>query len=314
MNLFFKILSSERGSVGIGTIIAAGTTAAVGAAAAAGVNELLSSDPEQAQLLDSTNQNQLGTSYQNNLDAIQKQQNFTTGLTAAGNQGVAAQQQLLSQLQDQAEGKGPNPAQAALANATGANVANTAANIAGARGAGTNAGLAARNAANAGAQIQQDAAGQAAALQAQQQLAAQQQVGALATQQVNQQGQAIGNLNTATANARNAELSGAAAVNNARLGNATAVNNANSPMQNAVAGAAGDLIKSTTKGVGSLFLSEGGAVPGKSLVPGDSEENDVVPTLLSPGEIVIPRSFASDPKSAAAFAHACALFSGKEGK
>jgi hypothetical protein len=39
----------------------------------------------------------------------------------------------------------------------------------------------------------------------------------------------------------------------------------------------------------------GGNVPGEAQVKGDSEENDTVPTLLSPGEVVIPRSIAQHP-------------------
>lgn len=39
----------------------------------------------------------------------------------------------------------------------------------------------------------------------------------------------------------------------------------------------------------------GGSVPGKAEVEGDSEKNDTEPTLLSPGEIVLPRSIAQHP-------------------
>lgn len=48
----------------------------------------------------------------------------------------------------------------------------------------------------------------------------------------------------------------------------------------------------------------GGKVPGQAKVSGDSAKNDTVPAMVSPGEIVIPRSVAmsSDaPKKAAAF-------------
>jgi hypothetical protein len=53
-------------------------------------------------------------------------------------------------------------------------------------------------------------------------------------------------------------------------------------------------------------LAYGRKVPGKARVRGDSPKNDVVPALLSPGEIVVPRSKAKDPKKAAAFAEAVA--------
>lgn len=94
---------------------------------------------------------------------------------------IADQQQALSnQLQQNALGNGPNPAQAALAQQTGQNVANQGALMAGQRGAGANIGLLARQAAQQGAATQQQAVGQGATLQAQQQLAAQ---SALAQQQ-----------------------------------------------------------------------------------------------------------------------------------
>lgn len=38
------------------------------------------------------------------------------------------------------------------------------------------------------------------------------------------------------------------------------------------------------------LFNEGGVIPGKAKVKGDSEKNDTVPALLSPGEIVIPRT------------------------
>lgn len=48
------------------------------------------------------------------------------------------------------------------------------------------------------------------------------------------------------------------------------------------------------------------------LKEGDHPENDIVPAMLSPGEIVIPRSKAKDPKKAAAFAAAIAKRAKKE--
>ena len=39
---------------------------------------------------------------------------------------------------------------------------------------------------------------------------------------------------------------------------------------------------------------EGGVVPGQAKHPGDHPENDTVPTMLSPGEVVIPRSMTQD--------------------
>ena len=45
-------------------------------------------------------------------------------------------------------------------------------------------------------------------------------------------------------------------------------------------------------------FAEGGVVPGKATVFGDSYKNDTVPALLSPGEVVIPRSKMQDPANA----------------
>lgn len=132
------------------------------------------------------------------------------------------QQQLANQLQGQANGTGPNPAQAQLAQNTSNNTANQAALMAGQRGAGQNAGMIARQAANTGAQNQQNAVGQAATLQAQQQLAAQQQ---LMGQQQNMQGVA-GNQVGTQANATNAYSGAAQNALNSVYGQINAQNNA----------------------------------------------------------------------------------------
>ncbi len=54
----------------------------------------------------------------------------------------------------------------------------------------------------------------------------------------------------------------------------------------------------------AMAASQGAVVPGKAKVKGDSLKNDTVPAVLSPGEIVIPRSIAQGkdaPKRAAEF-------------
>lgn len=223
--------------------------------------------------------------------------------TAGGvGQGINAQQGLLEQLIMQSQGGGPNPAQAALNNATGANVAQTAALMAGGRGTSANAGSTARQIGMAGAGIQQDAAGQAALMQAQQQLAAQQQAGQMAGQMVGQGLQGTQNL---------------AAITGQGMGLVQGQNQ--NQIQNAaqMSGAQQQGYGNSIQGFGQMvpdqvsMMSHGGEVKGDAEVPGDSEANDTVPTLLSPGEIVIPRSYASDPKAAAAFAHAVALMSGR---
>jgi hypothetical protein len=54
----------------------------------------------------------------------------------------------------------------------------------------------------------------------------------------------------------------------------------------------------------ALLAAHGGGVPGKAAVRGDSPRNDTVPAVLSPGEVVLPRSVTQSPdadKKAAAF-------------
>lgn len=51
-----------------------------------------------------------------------------------------------------------------------------------------------------------------------------------------------------------------------------------------------------------MMASKGVIVPGKSKVQGNSPKNDIVPALLSPGEMVIPRTAMGSPDSVKAFA------------
>jgi hypothetical protein len=96
------------------------------------------------------------------------------------------QTNIYNQLQGVVAGTGPNPAQAMLANQTGANIAAQNALMASQRGAGANPALIARQAAMQGANLQQQATGQAAALQAQQSLGALGTAGQLANTQASQ--------------------------------------------------------------------------------------------------------------------------------
>lgn len=108
-------------------------------------------------------------------------------------QALAGQQQgVANQYQGVVNGTGPNPAMAALNQATGQNVANQSALMAGQRGASSNVGLLARQAAQQGASTQQQAVGQVATMQANQSLNA---LSGLSGQQ-----QAIGNTEQNVAN------------------------------------------------------------------------------------------------------------------
>jgi len=50
-----------------------------------------------------------------------------------------------------------------------------------------------------------------------------------------------------------------------------------------------------------MYADDGGIVPGVASVEGDHPANDKVPAMLSPGEVVVPRSKAQDPEKAKEF-------------
>ena len=279
--------------------------------------------------------------------------NYANQLRAAGAQGFGTQANVLGQQQvlanqyaDIVAGRGPNPAQAMLNNATGQNIAQQGALMAGQRGANANVGLMARQAAQQGAGIQQNAVGQAAQLQAQQQLGAMQaqaaQQQAMQAVAANQTSMGLQGAGAAATNVNNIMgqvgnmLSGQ---NQANVGMQSNINATNAGIQGKVAGAQQGLLGGLLGGAGiassgggqgaaaSSFAhggavpngprsavgkhfsnyKMGGRIPGKAQVSGDSLKNDTVPAMLSPGEIVVPRSAAKDPKKAAAFAHAVSM-------
>jgi hypothetical protein len=169
-------------------------------------------------------------------------------------------QQLAQQLGQQAQGAGPNPALAQLAQTTGQNVAQQGALMAGQRGASANPALIARQASQQGAAVQQQAAGQAATLSAQQQLAAeqalQQQQGALSNLATTQVGQGLNAASSAEqgqlANAQN--IAGqTASLNQSNVQNVQQANSANAGIQGQSAAAGG-------KSIGSLLFAGGGDV------------------------------------------------------
>lgn len=295
------------------------------------------------------------------LAAQGQQQGFVNQLQAQNgvqnqSQVFGQQQDLANQLQQSANGQGPNPAQAMLAQQTAANTANQASLMAGQRGASQNVGLMGRQIAQQGAANQQNAVGQAATMGAQQQIAARQQLqqqqammGNLSGQQVgqlqtgvqnqtaasqNQQGMQLQNLqnwNTLQANAaqgastNSVEYAKQNMQQNAAMGSgigaglsATAGMLQNSPQSPSILGAPssngtmvaynggisgyahGGMPESKyAQHVHGMNMKSGGHVPGKAQVSGDSPRNDTVPAVLSPGEIVIPRSVLSGPNAGA---------------
>lgn len=193
------------------------------------------------------NQNDINNAQQQAQSGIAQQQNFLNQLNAQN--GLQNQSNVYSQLQGVANGTGPNPAQAMLNQSTGQNVSNQAALAASQRGASSNVGLIGRQAADQGANLQQQAVGQAATMQANQSLAALGQMQNLATQQVGQQAGGISNYNQFVQGNQGQLLGG--------QGNQNTVNSAIA-QSNQKAGAG--LIGGILGGVGAAQVASGGKV------------------------------------------------------
>lgn len=269
------------------------------------------SGPQSAPVVSPVTKKQAQAAYDANQQALQQQQQFLAAVQAQN--GLQNQTNVYNQLQNVANGTGPNPAQAMLANATGQNVANQAALMAGQRGANANVGLIARQAAMQGANTQQQAAGQAANMQAQQSLNALNSLGNLATQQVGQQAGATQAVTNAQLSEQQALLNSIAGQNQANVGMQSNINNANASMAGIRMGQQGNLIGNIAGGIGSaLSLAEGGKVPqmyaeGDAVQPGgqympvgaDSPFNQqVMPALTT--QIQGPAAQASAPVASAA--------------
>lgn len=248
---------------------------------------------------------QIAGAYKNTQTGLEQQQQLLKALQAQNgiqNQSSVFQQQqdLANQLGVQAQGGGPNPAQQALANQTGANVSQQAALAAGQRGAGANVGLMARQVGQAGANIQQQAVGQGAEMQAQQQIAAQQQLAqqqammaGVAGQQVGQQQGAVNAYQQGALNQYGAATGAMAQQNNAAIQNQGLAN----------------------QGIGAVLSglsAAGGAFAGGKWSGGKIEPHidavariyhphmysgGKVPTMVSPGEVYV------EPKDVKDVAH-----------
>lgn len=194
-----------------------------------------------------TTPEQLQGAYQGSQNSLQSQQALLQALQAQN--GLGNQSQVFNQLQGVANGTGPNPAQAMLNQATGQNVANQAALMAGQRGATGNVGLMARQAAQQGAGIQQNAAGQGATLQANQSLNAINSAGNIAnTQAANQ-------IAGTTANTQ-ATQSEQSLLNNANAG----VNNINGQLANTITTGQQGITGGLLGGIGAAMHAKGGMI------------------------------------------------------
>lgn len=231
--------------------------------------------------------------------AIRHAQSAALAGPVQANRTASQQQQLAAALQAQMRGEGPSLAQQQLQQATDANARMAAGAMASQRG--MNPALAQRLVLNQQAQANQQAAGQSAMIRSAEQMQAQQQLAAalqaqraqdIGQQQANTQLYGVAGglqhgvdaLNQQTA-AQNAQLNLGAQQINAQTHAQNAQNHAQ--LGGALLGAAGSAGAAIATG-----MADGGPVPGRAPVPGDHPANDVVPALLSPGEIVLPRSVA----------------------
>lgn len=240
--------------------------------------------PQGAPIDTPTTVDQANTAYTGSQAALTQQNQFANALL--GQNGIQNQNQVYNQLQGVANGTGPNPAQAMLAQSTGQNTANTAALMAGNRGSNANAGLIARQAAQQGAQNQQAAAGQAATMQANQSLGAIGQMGTMAGQQVANTQNAIGANNQFNQGEQGQILGGIAAQNNARVGMQSNINNANAGLaQTTMTGQQslqGGIMNGAGAVLGNLKFAGGGEIPRKmyanspDLVSADYNNQDPV--------------------------------------
>lgn len=219
-----------------------------------------------ANIQQGTNTAQLNQAYTGAQQGIANQAGLVQAVQPGVTQGVNTQSTLAQQLANEANGVGPNPAQAALNQSTGQNINEAAALAASQRGAGTNAGLIAEGAARQGASTQQQAIGQAATLQAQQQIAAQQQEQQLAAQQVAQGAGAIQGQNQVN-QGEQAILEGAnTSANNAAVSQQGNINDVNARTaagnQNVLGNVIGGVLSGGASAVGAIssLFAEGGEV------------------------------------------------------
>lgn len=288
-----------------------------------GANGTGFSGPQGAPIVNTTNPAQTSAAYTGTQGSLSSQQALLSALQAQN--GLGNQSQVYNQFQGIANGKGPNPAQAMLNQSTGQNVANQGALMAGQRGASSNVGLIAKQAAQQGSAIQQNAAGQAATLQANQSLNALNSAGNMAnTQAANQIGATTTNTQAnlaeqqALMNAQNAYNQNQVSMqNNINSSNAGLAQTNMGGQQsflggvgNAAGGATGlfasggavqgtsgprSMIAKHLSSGGVMDYRQGGDVMAanpaqKATVSGNSYSNDKIPALLSEKEIVIPRS------------------------
>jgi hypothetical protein len=232
----------------------------------------------------------MGNSFQATPAQLEMQKDLAARLQLQqqGMGGIQGNQQALAQqLLAQSQGQGPNPAQMMMqqgqdrANMQGAGM------IASAKG--VNPALAARLAAQNTAQGNQALVQNAGIMGAQQQLGAQNQLGNL-----------YGQMGQQNLGQQQVMQSGIQGQNQANIQNTLGAQQINAGVAGGNAQMQGQLMGGLMSGIGSLGAAaispkgkaHGGFIEGQAPVAGDSKSNDVVPAMLSPGEVVLPRSIA----------------------
>lgn len=230
------------------SIVSAITGGGSGSSGNAGMNFSAQPSPN---MITPVTKSQLDQQYTNTQTGLDQQNAFLRAVQAQN--GLGNQANVFGQMQGVANGTGPNPAQAQLAQATGANVSNQAAMMAGQRGAGSNVGMMSRQAAQQGANTQQQSAGQAATLQAQQSLGALNQMGGIATNQANQQANATNAYSNAALGSQQNMLGAAGAFNNANVGMQSNINSTNAGISGVTAQGQNQMMGNMMGGIGSAF-------------------------------------------------------------
>jgi hypothetical protein len=249
---------------------------------AGGANGTGFASPQAANITNPVTSGQISSSYTGAQGGLTAQQNLLSALQAQN--GLSNQNQVYGQLQGIASGA-VNPAQTQFNQNTQANIASQAALMAGQRGSGSNVGLIARQAAQQGANTQQQAVGQEATQQATNQINATAAAGNLATTQAGQQ---IGQTNANTA-AQQAEqqslLNAQQAFNAAQVGSQQSVNAGNTAlagtsmqgqqgMIGGVMNAAGGVLSSVSGGASGTGYAEGGDVDDSEFDTASTSEAD----------------------------------------
>lgn len=256
-------------------------------------------------------QNPFTQGYQQQGNALTNQ---GTGYLALANPGAqnqtAAQQSALAQaLMAQSTGQNPGLAGALLKQAGDQSAAQTNALMASQNG--MNPALAARTAMTQNANNAQAIAQQSAQAGLQQQLQSQgllsQLLGTQRSQDISNAG-LYGQLGLGSQQLGQGYQGLGLQAAQSDLQGALNADQMNTSLATSSAQSTGGLLGGIFGGVGSVLSggggkgkAKGGRIPGKATVPGDSPANDTVPIMASPGEIVIPRSKASDPEKAKEF-------------